>query len=266
VADTGLLIAGVPLTVATRDGEVSEIVRDRYKGFVANGADDWRLEIDVSRSTAARSHAPLRVTPDGERGQFVVSRFDFTGTVNVSARCARITVNDVNEYSLDSFLRILYSLALVERHGLILHAASLVRDDQVHIFSGPSGSGKSTVASLSADATLLSDELSIVRMTNDGARAYGTPFWGEFARACGKDQAAPATGIYFLHQGPRHTLDAVTPKDALQRLLPNVLFFARDATLTARILEIAAALVEAVPCFDLTFRLDPGFWEVILGD
>ena len=33
--------------------------------------------------------------------------------------------------------------------------------------------------------------------------------------------------------------------------------------MTAQVLSIAADLVEAVPCFDLTFRLDPGFWEVI---
>jgi hypothetical protein len=29
------------------------------------------------------------------------------------------------------------------------------------------------------------------------------------------------------------------------------------------VLDIAADLVEAVPCFELTFRRDPGFWEVI---
>jgi hypothetical protein len=53
------------------------------------------------------------------------------------------------------------------------------------------------------------------------------------------------------------------PRRALERLLPNVLFFARDPELTARVLDIAGELVESVPCFDLSFRLDPGFWEVI---
>ena len=45
------------------------------------------------------------------------------------------------------------------------------------------------------------------------------------------------------------------------------LLTARDVPdLTARVLGVAADLVEAVPCFDLSFRLDPGFWEVIDGD
>ena len=45
-----------------------------------------------------------------------------------------------------------------------------------------------------------------------------------------------------------------------------MLFFVREADLTARVLGVAADLVEAVPCFDLSFRLDPGFWEVIDDD
>ena len=76
-------------------------------------------------------------------------------------------------------------------------------------------------------------------------------------------RAAPLVGIYFLHHGGRHAVEALGPKEALARLLPNVLFFAREADVTAAVFHIAADLVEAVPCFDLSFRPDPGFWEVI---
>ena len=101
-----------------------------------------------------------------------------------------------------------------------------------------------------------------MRLADESARCHGTPFWGELARA-GEDRAAPLRGIYFLHHGSRHAVEAITPKRALERLLPNVLFFARDPELTARVFDIAGELVEAAPCFDLSFRLDPGFWEVI---
>jgi len=184
------------------------------------------------------------------------------GTVDLAERRASVTFADANEYSIDSFLRILYSLALVAAHGVIVHAASLVRNGRAHLFCGPSGSGKTTVARLSPDATLLSDELSIVRLVDGRAGCHGTPFWGELARA-GEDRAAPLGGVYFLHHGSGHAVEAITPRRALERLLPNVLFFARDPELTARVLDIAGELVEAVPCFDLSFRLDPGFWEVI---
>jgi hypothetical protein len=159
-------------------------------------------------------------------------------------------------------LRILYSLALVEAQGLVVHAASLVRDERAYLFCGPSGSGKTTVARLSPDATLLSEELSIVRLTEGQAVCFGTPFWSAPPRT-GEDRGAPLAGIYFLHHAGRHAVQALTPREALARLLPNVLFFAREADVTTAVFRIAADLVEAVPRFDLSFQPDPGFWEVI---
>ena len=100
----------------------------------------------------------------------------------------------------DTFLRIVYSFALIEAHGLVIHAASLVRNGRAFLFCGRSGSGKTTIARLSQHATLLSDELSIVRITDHRVRCYGTPFWGDLARA-GEDRAAPLVGIYFLTTG-----------------------------------------------------------------
>ena len=50
---------------------------------------------------------------------------------------------------------------------------------------------------------------------------------------------------------------------ALSALLPNVLFFARDGELVARVLEVAAALIAAAPSFALGFRPEPSVWEVI---
>jgi len=82
---------------------------------------------------------------------------------------ADVALTSPDDVSINSFLRILYSLALVETRGLVVHAASLVRDGRAYLFSGRSGSGKTTVARLSTDATLLSDELSIVRMTKGSA-------------------------------------------------------------------------------------------------
>ena len=260
--DLGIEIAGLGAAIVTRDREVAHLVRDRYKGFVSSGTLEWRLEIDVGLVGGRRAHDDVRVSRDGVEARYTVNRGDFAGTVDLPARRASVTLADANEYSLDSFLRILYSLALVAAHGVIAHAASLVRNGRAHLFCGPSGSGKTTVARLSPDATLLSDELSIVRTADEHARCHGTPFWGELARA-GEDRVATLGGIYFLHHGTRHALETVTPRQALERLLPNVLFFARDTDLTARVLDIAANLVEAVPCFDLSFRLDPGFWEVI---
>jgi len=261
VAGLSIGIAGLRSAVVTRDPDVTCVVRDRYKGFLSPGPADWRIDISPLPGSVPFSKDVV-VRRDGGPARFSVRRYDFAGTVDLGERTADVALTSPDDVSIDSFLRILYSLALVEAHGLVVHAASLVRDGAAYLFCGPSGSGKTTVARLSTDATLLSDELSIVRSAEGHAVCFGTPFRGELALA-GEDRAAPLVGIYFLHHGGRHAVEAIGPKEALARLLPNVLFFAREADVTAAVFRIAADLVEAVPCFDLSFRPDPGFWEVI---
>jgi len=262
VAELSIEIAGLRTEILTRDSEVSDVVRERYKGFLSTGMPGWRIEMKVGAAPGLSLADDIVVKPDGGPARFLVTRGDLAGTVDLERRRGTVSLTQANEFSVDTFLRIVYSLALVDAHGLVIHASSLIRNSKAYLFCGPSGSGKTTIARLSQDATLLSDELSIVRMSDKHARCHGTPFWGDLARA-GEDRAAPLAGIYFLHHGGRHAVDALKPKQALERILPNVLFFARQADLTARVLGIAADLVEAVPCFVLSFRLDPGFWEVI---
>jgi hypothetical protein len=265
VAELSLAIAGVSAEIATRDPHVADVVRERYKGFLSgDGAAErprWRIELDAPTSASPISDDVV-VRPDGRPDRFVVSRGDLSGTVDLAERRGTASLATPNEFAVDTFLRIVYSLALVDAGGLIVHAASLMRRGRAFLFCGRSGAGKTTLARLSRDATLLSDELSIVRITDRGIHCHGTPFWGELARA-GEDCAAPLRAIYFLRQGPRHAVEPVSPRAAVERLLPNVLFFAREPLLTARVFDLAATLVATVPCADLTFRLDAGFWEVI---
>lgn len=265
MAELSIGIAGLRTAVITRDPDVATVVRDRFKGFLSSGPADWRVEVSPQHGSPPFSEDVV-VQRDGGPARFSVRRRDFAGTVDVGARTADVTLTSPdgisNDVSIDSFVRILYSLALVEAHGLLVHAASLVWDGGAYLFCGPSGSGKTTVARLSTDAALLSDELSIVRIAEGHPVCFGTPFRGELALA-GEDRAGPLVGIYFLHHGGRHAVAALKPRRALARLLPNVLCFAREADMAGAVFRIAADLVETVPCFDLSFRPDPGFWEVI---
>jgi hypothetical protein len=265
MAELSVGIAGLSTAVVTGDPGVAGAVRARFKGFLSPGPSDWRVEIGPPPG-GPRDADDVVVRRNGGPTRFSVRRWDFAGTVDLGKRTADVNLVSRDglskDVSIESFLRILYSLALVEAHGLVVHAASFIRGDRSYLFCGPSGSGKTTVARFSTDATLLSDELSIVRMVEGQAMCFGTPFRGELALA-GEDRAAPLAGIYFLRHGGRHAVEAVKPGQALARLLPNVLFFAREADVTAEVFAIAADLVEAVRCFDLSFRPDPGFWEVI---
>lgn len=261
MADLLLGIGGLRASIVTDRDEVAALVRSRYEGFLADGVPEWRVALGL-RPGPLRPLEEVVVTRTPGWRHFVAHRYDFTAEIDLEAREIGAEFFDLDEFSLDSFIRVAWSLALVDAGGVLIHAASLVRDGRAYLFPGPSGSGKTTLARLSPDATLLSDELSIVRLEASGPRCYGTPFWGDLAQggeACG----APLAGMYFLRQAERPAAKPVPAPHALPALLRNVMFFAKDRELTGQVLRTCEALVRRTPCFELSFRLDPDFWHVI---
>jgi hypothetical protein len=262
MAELSLAIGGLRTAILTSDPAVVAVIRARYEGFLSPGPSDWRLEI-APLPPGPPPAGDVAVQREGRPGRFTVKRPDLTGTLDLVEHSGDVRLAP-GEIAIESFLRIAYSLALVDARGLLPHASCLVRGGRAYLFCGPSGSGKTTLARLSRDAVVLTDELPVVKVSAGRATAHGTPFWGELARG-GGDRAAPLAGIYFLHQAGRHAVEPTRPGPALARLLPNVLFFAREADVTAAVFRLAADLVETVPCFDLFFRRDPEFWELIDG-
>ena len=187
-----------------------------------------------------------------------------------------------HEYGLDSLIRILLSVLLAPRCGFLLHAATILRGNHTYVFTGHSGAGKSTVASLSPRGSVLTDEISLLRVAEEHAgrehfhenyfheddfygkewHAYGTPFWGEF-RAEGANTHAPIKGIYVLVQAPENRVERISTREAVRAMLPNVLFFSRDRGITAGLLGLLTAVAQQVPCYQLFFRRESSFWEVI---
>jgi hypothetical protein len=262
VDEITVAIGGLRTTLLTRDAELLDVVAHRYTGFLASGPGDWRIEAG-RRPEGLVEIEDVVVRPEGGPGRLAVERHDFLATLDLPARAGRVALGAVDHVAVDTFLRVVYSLALLEAGALLVHAASLDRDARAWMFPGPSGSGKTTLTRLSPDASLLSDEISIVRL---GPRAdaccYGSPFWGERGEG-GRNAAVPLTAVHFLRHADRHAATPLTPRRALQSLLPNVLFFAADPALVARVLDVASALVERVPCYALGFRPEASVWEAI---
>lgn len=253
-------IAGLQIALRTSGAAVADVVRSRYRGFLGDGADDWEIDVAAVPGPSGRSDAI--VVERSDAGRVTAARHDFSATLDLPAHRGRVALTDVDAIAVDAFVRVTWSLALLDADGLLVHAASLARGERAWLFCGRSGSGKTTLARLATDARLLSDEISCVRLTADGPRAWGTPFWGDLERP-GENRGIPLSALYFLEQADHHARERLAPARALERLLPTVLFFAKDPALTARAFAIAARLVKAVPCFRLAFRRDTGFWEVI---
>jgi len=147
--------------------------------------------------------------------------------------------------------------------GFQLHASSAIRNDRAFLFAGVSGVGKTTTARLApADAIVLTDEISYVRRSESGYRAYGTPFAGELARP-GANASAPIERVCLLKQSSQNRLLPVTRAQAVRALMRHVLFFAQDNELVERVLDSVVRFASSVEVVEMEFTRDGRGWDLI---
>jgi hypothetical protein len=258
-ADIG--IGGTPIRLHTDSREFIDLLGERYAGFMAPAnAVEHHFELTLQPPDDSSEDEDVTVVRSGPAWR--ISRGDFRAEWNPATRRGWIRQTP-SPYSLDSVLRIVHTLILAPRGGVLMHASSAIRNGRAFVFAGVSGAGKTTISRLApADAHLLTDEMSYLRRDGEAYSAHGTPFSGELGRP-GENLSAPLAAIYLLRQGPENRIDDVAPADALRGLLANVLFFAKDPALVKAVFAAAADLAERVPVKRLTFLPDARVWDLI---
>jgi hypothetical protein len=248
-------IGQIPLSLFIPGENLHDRALTRYSGFEETRAEGLPIffgkgsqgDFDRDPSTEVSS-ATFSYVLDDALVRLDSSRAEFHGVRH--------------EYALDSLLRILLTMILLPRRGFLLHAATVVRDGRAYVFAGRSGAGKSTVASLSPAGTVLTDEISLLRFTDGGWHAYGTPFWGEF-RAAGLNEHYPIAGIFALAQASEDRIEPLAPKEILRALLPCVLFFTSNPEANRALLHMLLGIAQQIPCHRLYFRRNDEFWKVV---
>lgn len=141
---------------------------------------------------------------------------------------------------------------------LILHSAYIVTPQgQGLLFSGPSGAGKSTQAELwrqYAGAQVINGDRSLVR-PGDGT-VHGILYSGT-SGIC-RNVSAPLRAIVLPVQGAENRVYPLRPKEAFMALVNQCAYYPWAADSAARMTELAAALIGAVPVYGLTCRKDEG--------
>lgn len=120
---------------------------------------------------------------------------------------------DGENYLLYPFLEVLTINLLSMGKGVLLHACCVDDNGKGYIFAGPSGAGKSTMANLwkgRKGVRVLSDDRVILRGSDKGLMAYGTPWYGSanaivadsvvvkrifFIRHAKENKATPIKGV-----------------------------------------------------------------------
>jgi hypothetical protein len=158
-------------------------------------------------------------------------------------------------YPVDQAL-LMYLLAA--REGVIHHAAGFALEGRGYAFLGRSRAGKTTLSRLLLGRPgwePLSDDRVVVRRVGAEYLLFGTPWPGEAGLAV--NASHPLGGLCFLRQGREHRLEPLTPREAMERLLPvsSVPWFDRDAL--GPVLALLGSVAAAVPAWELVFANDP---------
>jgi hypothetical protein len=165
---------------------------------------------------------------------------------------------------MENFLRVAYAHAVIPSGGFLLHSAGLVRDGRAWLFFGPSGSGKTTVTSLTPEALILSDDLTMVLRSGQGEyRACSVPFRGLFAPRPESDESWPVAGFFRLVQDKADRIEPVRGAMAVGELVGSLPFVTERSEIAGDVIDAVAAAVSRVPVFRLHFRKDNTFWRII---
>jgi len=253
-------IGGIPIQLHTSDPDFRRVIEERYAGFLNPAAlPACRFEIQLALNQVP---ADEDVSVFKRDSAWCLQRGDFRAEWDLRRRDGWIR-QCANPYSIDSVLRITHSLLLAMEGGFQLHASSAIRNRCAFLFAGVSGAGKTTTVKLAPpDAVVLTDEISYVRRTDAGYRAYGTPFAGELARP-GANASAPVQRVCLLKQSPQNRLQPVSRPKAIRALMRHVLFFAQDKELVARVLDSVVRFVSCVEVMEMEFTPDHRAWELI---
>ena len=289
---TRTITAGdIGIGVTSASDEVTRRVDERYEAFMTGEQADLELDVSVRDVGAVEKFLDLpadavaaggardsgaatdeqerrRLSRPGtlERGTRVyIRRNDFAGWIDPGAHCGEVAVREhMVGIGLESFLRISYSFLAPEYDGLVVHSAGMTRAGRGYLFFGPSETGKSTLSRLSLDhATVLSDEMIVVRKQATGYRLYGTPFYGDESIRKGENASAPLCAAFMPVKSPDVRIGPCRPARALAGLLTATLAFGTTPRFHARLMSIAEDFLQTVPCYELHFRKDDSFWALI---
>ncbi|MCQ2177639.1 MAG: hypothetical protein MJY42_01990 [Bacteroidales bacterium] len=111
-------------------------------------------------------------------------------------------------FCINNSLMLLYAFATFDKGTLEMHASVVVNGGRSYLFLGRSGTGKSTHSRLWLDnipgSVLLNDDNPIIRVTDQGVTAYGSPWSGK--TPCYRNESAPVGAFVLIRQSPGNSI------------------------------------------------------------
>ena len=145
--------------------------------------------------------------------------------------------------------------AILFNGGLVFHASGLDDNGRGILFTGHAGAGKSTQAELwdrEPGVIVMNDDRIAVRVEQNGAMSYGTP-WGGTADIA-RNHSTPLSAIIIIEQAAYNKIEEVTSTAAAAILSARAFLPYWDASLMARAMDNLNTILENVPVYRLYCR------------
>jgi len=173
--------------------------------------------------------------------------------------------------TLLKLLFVFTSLVMVSRGRLMVHGAGIKksRGRGGYLFLGISGTGKSTVAALSSGDMVLSDDATIIEVTEDVCYIHATPFRQVESKHSSSRrlylEREKLDKLLFIHQSATASIQPREQRNAFTELLKEHLhcFEVMGEPLKRQAFYLCRDVCEMTPAHELFFRKDPGFWDLV---
>lgn len=196
-----------------------------------------------------------------DNGTVFYSRGDYLIEVDEGYTSAKLSV--FNELALKHALMNLYSSFIIHhKWGLLIHSSCLKEGGKAFLFSGQSGAGKSTVVKLSHPRPILSDEATVVKITESDTKVYDSPFRSDTI-ASFSEPPIVLGGIQLLKQSMAIRRSKLKKSDSLLTLFDKIFYWANDPVETQKVFVLLSQLINTVPVYDLEFQKNDAFWKEI---
>ena len=273
----GVALAGLSFQFSGLSRRQADYVRKRYADFLAEApGDDTPLVTEVYHANP-EGFLPLEVRPwvytmdmDYQPSRVRIAGLQLMAIIDCKPKLRAALWSATEEEAdfqlvFENVFRMLTAYALLHQGGVLLHSAGLSDGDTAWIGFGHSGAGKSTLSRLSLEAgkQVLSDDINAIRCESGQWRAQRIPFAGELGPTYGQKGSYTIHGLCRLYKGAEHRLERVDRAQGIAALVASAPYVNKDPYRVVALMAILEALLDAVPCYRLTFSRDPGFWRLL---
>jgi hypothetical protein len=238
-----LSIGGICLKVKTNDHDFMEKTTLEFKAFALDKPLNDYFLIKVSTGYIPQQIDLINVSK--KQGIFKVQADEFSARINTEQKTAKVHLADLDRV-FNCFLRVFYSIVLLENNGFLVHAAGLAEQNNGYLFAGASESGKTTTAKKANDFQVLSDELVIIRQINRDVYLFSTPFNGDYNGLI-LSKSVYLEAILFLNKNIPNGFTRLSKIETFSNLMANIFFFAWDYESNQKLISQVKHICDHIP-------------------